>query len=260
MSDTTTEQTIADSPLSGRRALVVGASRGLGRGVAGALAAAGAEVVAVSRSGDQLAELVQSGRGTIRAEQADAAEPEVATRLLDRYDPQLLVVVAGATPPVLPLYEQTWETLSVNWHTDVKIAFHWLQAVLLKPLRPGSRVVLFSSGAALQGSPLSGGYAGAKATQRFLTGYAQEEANRKGLDLSFSVLMPRITPLTDLGRPGVEAYAARQGKSVEEYLAQMGEPLSPEGAGAAVVELAQSEREALAAAYLLTGDGLKALG
>ena len=259
MTDTTIEQTTSGSPLSGRRALVVGASRGLGRGVAAALAAAGAEVAAVARSGDRLAELVQSAGGTISAEEADAAEPEVAARLLDRYDPQLLVVVAGATPPVLPLQEQTWETLSVNWHTDVKIAFHWLQAVLRRPLAPGSRVVLFSSGAALQGSPLSGGYAGAKATQRFLTAYAQEEANRMGLDLSFAVLMPRITPLTDLGRPGVHAYAARQGKSVEEYLAQMGEPLSPQGAGAAVIELAQAERDTLSKAYLLTGAGLKSL-
>jgi 3-oxoacyl-[acyl-carrier protein] reductase len=38
-------------------------------------------------------------------------------------------------------------------------------------LRPGSRVVVFSSGAALGGSPLSGGYAGAKATQRFIAAY-----------------------------------------------------------------------------------------
>ncbi|GAA1584283.1 hypothetical protein GCM10009789_42480 [Kribbella sancticallisti] len=49
----------------------------------------------------------------------------------------------------------------------------------------GSRVIAvsrtgaaFGSGAALNadGSPLSGGYAGSKATQRFITGYAQDEA------------------------------------------------------------------------------------
>lgn len=40
---------------------------------------------------------------------------------------------------------------------------------------------MISSGAALAGSPLSGGYAGAKATQRFITAYAQGEANRAGL-------------------------------------------------------------------------------
>jgi NAD(P)-dependent dehydrogenase (short-subunit alcohol dehydrogenase family) len=110
-----------------------------------------------------------------------------------------------------PLQHHTWETFSVNWQTDVRIAFHWLREALLKPLRPGSRVVVVSSGAALAGSPLSGGYAGAKATQRFITEYAQDEATRTGLGITFTAVVPRITSLTDLGRPAVQAYAARTG-------------------------------------------------
>jgi hypothetical protein len=35
--------------------------------------------------------------------------------------------------------------------------------------------------------------------------------------------MPRITPLTDLGRPAVQAYAARSGQTEEEYVRQLGE-------------------------------------
>ncbi len=77
-----------------------------------------------------------------------------------------------------PLQDQTWEGLSVNWETDVRVTFEWLRRALLAPMRPGGRVVVFSSDAALRGSSLSGGYAGAKATQRFLAGYAQEEAVR----------------------------------------------------------------------------------
>src|SRR6266536_1702311 len=123
-----------------------------------------------------------------------------------------------------PLQHQTRETFSVNWHTDVRIAFHWLREALLKPLRPGSRVVVISSGAALAGSPLSGGYAGAKATQRFITGYAQDEAKRAGLGITFTAVLPQITPLTGLGGPAVRAYAARSGQSEGEYLQQMGEP------------------------------------
>ncbi len=45
------------SDLSGRTTLVVGASRGLGRGIARAFAEAGASVVAVARTGPALAEL-----------------------------------------------------------------------------------------------------------------------------------------------------------------------------------------------------------
>ncbi|MCV7093030.1 SDR family oxidoreductase [Mycobacterium interjectum] len=179
--------------------------------------------------------------------------------LLDRYDPQLLVLVAGATPLIRPLQHHTWETFSANWNTDVRITFHWLRETLLKPLRPGSTVVVVSSGAALAGSPLSGGYAGAKATQRFISGYAQEEADRAGLGITFTAVLPRITPLTDLGRPAVRAYAARNGQSEEEYVRQLGEPLSPESAGAAVLELARADSASVAPGYLLTGAGLQKL-
>ena len=83
----------------------------------------------------------------------------------------------------------------VHWHNDVKIAFNWLRGALLKPLRPGSRVVVMSSGAAINGSPVSGGYAGSKATQRFIAEYAQEESRRAGLNITVTAVMPRMTPL-----------------------------------------------------------------
>jgi NAD(P)-dependent dehydrogenase (short-subunit alcohol dehydrogenase family) len=188
------------SDLSGKTTIVVGASRGLGRGIATAFAEAGAPVVAVARTATALAELA-NGSATIQPEVADAGDATVAGGLLDRYEPEVVILVAGARPLMRPLQHQTWETFSVNWHTDVRIAFHWLREALLTPLRPGSRVVVISSGAALAGSPLSGGYAGAKATQRFITGYAQDEAERAGLGITFTAVLPRITPLTDLGRP-----------------------------------------------------------
>jgi NAD(P)-dependent dehydrogenase (short-subunit alcohol dehydrogenase family) len=244
--------------LSGRATIVVGASRGLGRGIATAFADAGAPVVAVSRTATAFAE-PSNGAGSIRPEVADAGEATVAGSLLDRYEPEIVILVAGATPLMRPLQHQTWETFSVNWQTDVRIAFHWLREVLLKPLRPGSRVVVISSGAALAGSPLSGGYAGAKATQRFVTGYAQDEATRAGLGITFTAVLPRITPLTDLGRPAVRAYAARSGQSEEEYLRQIGEPLTPEAAGAAIVDLLRADATTIAPAYLLTGAGLQKL-
>jgi NAD(P)-dependent dehydrogenase (short-subunit alcohol dehydrogenase family) len=232
--------------------LVVGASRGLGRGIAAALAEAGAHVVAVARTTPDVA-------GAAAAEAADATDAVVARRLLDRYDPLAVVLVAGATPVLRPLQDQTWETFSVNWDSDVRIAFSWLGEILRRPLRPGARVVVVSSGAALAGSPLSGGYAGAKATQRFLAGYAQDEANRAGLGITITAVLPRLTPLTDLGRPAVQAYAARSGLSEEDYLRQLGEPLTPEAAGTAVVDLVRADAASVAPAYLLAGEGLKAL-
>jgi NAD(P)-dependent dehydrogenase (short-subunit alcohol dehydrogenase family) len=237
--------------------IVVGASRGLGHGIATALAHAGAPVIAVARTQTELAKRAD-GAGNITPEVADATDPTVAGTLLDRYDPSTVVVVAGATPVMRPLQDHTWETFSVNWHADVRIAFHWLRAILNKPLRPGGRVIVLSSGAAVAGSPLSGGYAGAKATQRFITAYAQEEANRAGLKLTFTALLPRMTPATELGRAAIAAYAARNGHPEDEE--RFGAPLSPEGAGAAVLELAGRSAAGVAPAYLLTGAGLQELG
>ena len=246
------------SDLSEMTTIVVGASRGLGRGITTAFAEAGAPVIAVARTAAPLADQA-AGSGSIQPEVADAGDPTVAGSLLDRYEPTAVILVAGASPLLRPLQHHTWETFSVNWHTDVRIAFHWVREALLRPLRPGSRVIVISSGAALQGSPLSGGYAGAKATQRFITAYAQDEATRAGLGITFTAVLPRLTPLTDLGRPAVRAYAARSGQSEQEYLQQFGEPLTPEVAGAALVELVRADAATVAPAYLLTSAGLQTL-
>jgi NAD(P)-dependent dehydrogenase (short-subunit alcohol dehydrogenase family) len=121
-------------------------------------------------------------------------------------------------------------------------------------------VVVISSGAALNGSPASGGYAGSKATQRFIAEYAQEEFRASGLDVTVTTVMPRMTPYGDVGRRGVRAYAARTGQSEEAYLQQLGEVVTPEVAGASLVSLVQADPATLAASgYVLTGAGLQAL-
>jgi 3-oxoacyl-[acyl-carrier protein] reductase len=243
--------------LSAKTTIVVGASRGLGRGIATAFATAGDLVVAVSRTPTTFPDPAKS----IQAEVADAGDPTVPARLLDRYDPHAVIVVAGATPHMRPLHEQTWETFSVNWHTDVRVTFHWLREALLTPLRPGSRVIVVSSGAALNpnGSPLSGGYAGAKATQRLITGYAQDEANRAGLDITFTTVLPYFSPQTGVGEPAVRAYAARAGQPLEDFLQQQHPLVTPQIAGAALVELVQADATAVAPAYRLSGEGLQKL-
>ncbi|MDN3243100.1 SDR family NAD(P)-dependent oxidoreductase [Glycomyces tritici] len=244
--------------LSGTTALVVGGGRGLGRGIALAFADAKASVVAVARTGRDLDELAAAS-GRIRAETADATDPEAAWRLLDRYEPGVLVLVAGAGPVMRPLQHQTWETFSANWNADVKIAFTWLREALLQPLPPGSRIVVVSSGAAIGGSPASGGYAGAKAAQRFIAGYAQDESDRAGLALTVTTVLPKITPFGEVGRRGIRAYAARNGETEDAFLQRLGDPLTPEQAGSAVLGLVRTDPEALAAGYMLTAAGLAEL-
>ena len=240
--------------LADRRALVVGASRGLGRGVAEAFVAGGASVVAVARDTSPLNEFAARQKN-FQLEAADANDPAAAGRLLRKYRPDIVALVAGAAPSLRPLQQQTWESFSTNWNADVRMTFHWLREVLLLPLRPGSQVIVMSSGAAIMGSPLSGGYAGAKATQRFMADYAAQEAGRADLQITFSAVMPRLTPFTDLGKAATEAYAARMGVTEAEYLGQLGKPVTPEVAGRAFVSLATGEVPA--GAYMLTADGLQ---
>ena len=72
-------------------------------------------------------------------------------------------------------------------------------------------------------------------------------------------MLPRFAPLTDVGRPAVQAYAARAGRSVEDFLARAGPPVTPEIAGAALVELVRADAATVAPGYLLTGAGLQNL-
>jgi NAD(P)-dependent dehydrogenase (short-subunit alcohol dehydrogenase family) len=244
--------------LTGKTAICVGASRGLGRGLAEAFLSAGATVIAVARDTSPLHELSQRGE-SIHLEAADASDPIVAGTLLERHQPDVLALIAGATPLLRPLHHQTWETFSINWNTDVRMTFHWLREALLLPLRSGSRVIVMSSGAALNGSPLSGGYAGAKATQRFIADYAAQESARAGLGIRVTAVLPRLTAATDLGRPAVAAYAARARISEEQYLTQMGDPVTPAVAGEAFLQLAAGDPNLDDAAYMLTGAGLQRL-
>ena len=212
--------------------VVVGGSRGLGLGVVDAARAIGARVTSLSRA------------------DGDATDEAFADRVLAAERPDLLVITAGALPVMGPLTEQTWETFSTNWHADVRIAFVWLRAALRRPLDPGPRVVVFGSGAELRGSPLSGGYAGAKATVRLITGYAGS------LGLRATTVLPQITPGTGVGETAIEAYAASAGVTPEAFRAGV-TSAAPDLAGRSIVALADAP--SLHPAYLLDATGLHPL-
>lgn len=242
--------------LSGTTAIVTGASRGLGRGIAAALAGAGAQVVGVARDQARLEEVREQLGDGFTPVAADAADPVVAGKLIDAHQPRLLVLAAGTAPLSRPLHEHTWETFSRPWEVDVRQAFHWTREALLRPLDAGSTVVSLSSGAAIHGSPLSGGYAGAKATVRLISAYAAEEAGRAGLDIRFFAVLPQITPATDLGAAAVAGYARREGTDLAAYIDGMGPVLTPEIAGKEVTGLL-TESGYDQRAYVLTAAGLR---
>jgi NAD(P)-dependent dehydrogenase (short-subunit alcohol dehydrogenase family) len=248
--------TIGD--LSRTTAIVTGASRGFGRSIATSLASAGAEVIGVSRSKTELRDLREEIGSAFTAEVADVSDLDLAARLIAEYRPRTVVLNAGAAPVPTPLHEQTWESFSQNWEVDVKQVFSFTRAALLAPLPPGSVVISFSSGAAVQGSPLSGGYAGAKATVRFVSSYAASESQRAALGIRFVSVLPRITPATGLGAPAVEAYAHLAGLSTGEYIDRMGGVLTVDQVAGSVRDLS-TDASYSAQAYLLSAQGLKPL-
>src|SRR5260221_11413077 len=93
------------------------------------------------------------------------------------------------------------------------------QAALTTPLPAGTTIILISSGAAIGGSPLSGGYSGSKRTQMFVANYAQQEADRLHLGLRFLALAPGgMMPETELGKTAVGSYACFVGLFPTDFI------------------------------------------
>ena len=239
--------------LDRQRVLITGGSRGLGLGMAEALAARGAGVTVIARDSARLIEL--KDRVGVSIIPGDATDPKLAESALREVRPSVLVLNAGATPTMAPLHEQTWESFTKNWDTDVRATFHWIQAALRLPLERGSRVLISSSGAAIDGSPLSGGYAGAKRMIWMMAGYANGVASDLDLGIRFQALLVRqIVGATALGRATAEAYARRKGVSTETFLAGFGKPLSPRDFGEHVVTLLADPQYESATAFGIRGE------
>ena len=185
----------------------------------------------------------------------DATDEAATARLLSEFEPDLVVICMGKRPVLAPLRSQTWETFSVNWDADTKATFVWLRQALLLPMKPGSQIVVVSSGAAIHGSVLSGGYAGAKRTQWFLAKYAAVESDRDKLGLRIQCLLPMLSP-SGIGPAAIASYADRAGISSEEFTKRLGPPLTPEILGQAVADMHFQPQQWPASAYQIAGSGL----
>ncbi len=242
-----------------KNVVVIGASRGLGRSIVAAMYAEGACVLAVARSAEPLKQLTADFPG-VRILALDATSEGAPAQVFETLAPDVLVVCAGAIPHMAPLVEQTWEQFSRNWNSDVKLSLLFTQAALTTPLSVGTTVILMSSGAAVNGSPLSGGYAGAKRMQMVLANYAQKEADRLQLGLRFLALVPGgIIPTTELGKVAVEAYASSLGISTADFIKNRGVTPTAEDVAHAVVECASNPQERAGKAFLVSGAEVKLL-
>ena len=181
------------SRLEGKRALVTGASRGIGRAIALRLAAEGAGVAVNYHSGENeaasvVSEITASG-GRAIAFQASVASAEEANRLVDATVEALggidiLVNNAGITRDnlLMRLSEDDWDAVL---DTNLKGAFLCTKAAIRPMLRQRSgRIVNMSSIVAITGNPGQANYTAAKAGLIGFTKTIAREVASRGITVN----------------------------------------------------------------------------
>ncbi len=246
--------------LQGKTAVVIGASAGVGKATARSLLAAGARVTAVARTSEGLAALRAELGPRLETLQADATEVGTAERLLGELRPDFVVLTAGVRPQMGAIDELSWEAFSEAWTLDAKAAFHLVQASLRLPLCDGSVVAIVSSGAAINGSYLSGGYAGAKRMQWLLAGYAQKIADAKKLRIRFLAVLPKqLIEGTAIAALASEGYGKALAIPPADYMKRFDVPLDCDKVAAAIVTGLRGELAANLTAIAVTGTGIEPL-
>jgi NADP-dependent 3-hydroxy acid dehydrogenase YdfG len=240
----------------GQTALVVGASRGFGRGVVESLIVKEMTVAALARDRERLGELAR--RTSAKVIVADATDEQAAERILSEIKPNLLVLSAGTPLDLRPLQEHTWQTFSKPWEVDTKITFLWVRAALRAQKGP-EHVVVFGSGAALFGSPLSGGYAGAKKMIAFIAEYGNRVASHAMHSIRFHCLIPPMSPHTEFGAAAARAYAQVAGQTLEDFVKQLPSPPTPADIGEAIGALHEDPEKWDKVLYCVSANGLAPL-
>lgn len=179
--------------LSGRVALVTGASRGIGRAIAIALAEAGANVAVNYRSrtsnAKDVADRIQQLGRTSTVVAADVSVAQDVHRLVDHVTTHLgpidiLVNNAGiARPqPLDAITEADWDTIV---DVNLKSCFLMTQAILPDMRRRQfGRIINLSSVAAQVGGVISPQYAASKAGMLGLTRYYARHLAREGITVN----------------------------------------------------------------------------
>jgi NAD(P)-dependent dehydrogenase (short-subunit alcohol dehydrogenase family) len=244
--------------LRGKGVVVLGASRGVGREIVRHALAEGAQVLAVARQAQGLGDLEKEMRG-VDTLALDAASEAAPLEVMRKAKPDLLVICGGATPPTRPISELSWDEFSINWEVDAKMAFLFCREALRLPLAPASVVVIISSGAGLGGSPISGGYAGAKRMQMFMANYAQKESDRLKLGLRFLALAPmRPMPDTEGGQAAAAGYAKYLGITPAEFIRRIDSPQTAQDVANAVVQFAAQPKAREGNVFVVSGKGIEA--
>jgi NAD(P)-dependent dehydrogenase (short-subunit alcohol dehydrogenase family) len=219
--------------LTGRRVLVTGASRGVGRGIANAFAAAGAHVVLTARNKDNLertrAEIVAAGGIVDAVIPGDLLTKEGCYAVARQCgDVDVLVNNAGETSgKFMPVFQRDDE----YWEREFQLNL-FAPLVLMQQFGPhmerqrwGS-IINISSISAQRGTPLHASYAASKAALEALSKVAAMELAKSNVNVVAIALGNTDTEALREGLAGV--------MTVEE----LGRRISPIGRAVKVSEVA----------------------
>ncbi|MCH2118308.1 MAG: 3-oxoacyl-[acyl-carrier-protein] reductase [Pirellulales bacterium] len=209
MSDETNRRIQVD--LSGKRAMVTGASRGIGKSIAVTLGAAGATVVCIARNQEKLqetADIITQQGGTAEVYPCDVVDTDAVQNLFDKFIEKwerldILVNNAGITrDTLLPrMSDEEWDDVL---STNLRSVFLFSRAASQVMMRARTgRIINISSVSGRMGNPGQANYSASKAgIIGFTQTVARELASRK---VTVNAICPGFvaTEMTDAMGPAV---------------------------------------------------------
>jgi NAD(P)-dependent dehydrogenase (short-subunit alcohol dehydrogenase family) len=220
-------------PLSGRIALVTGASRGIGYAAALALARAGAHVVAVARTVGGLEELddaIRAGGGSATLVPLDLKDHEgiarLAAALNERYRRLDVLIgnagIGGPSSPLSHVEPKAWDdVMAINVTANWQLIRHF--EPLLKASDAG-RVVFVSSGAAHNARAYRGPYGVSKAALEALARTFAAETQSTPVRVNLFNPGPTRTGLRAAAMPGEDPMTLPSAEEVAEKIVALALP------------------------------------
>lgn len=209
-----------DLGLKGKRALVLGASRGLGRGIARALAAEGCHLLVAARNGERLAQVAAQLRTqgvTVEEQTVDLGDRASVGALIDTAKRgggvDILVGISGGPPPsgALGIPDEAWH----QYFDSIVFGLAKLTEAMVEGMRARKwgRVLTVASSGVVQPIPTLGL---ANSLRAGLVAWSKTLAGEVAADgVTVNVLLPGRIATERVGELD-EAAARRQGIDIEK--------------------------------------------
>jgi meso-butanediol dehydrogenase / (S,S)-butanediol dehydrogenase / diacetyl reductase len=261
---------MTESNGSSRVALVTGAARGIGRGIAERLAADGLDVAVndIEENRDELEEVAESLRGTGRralAVIADVSDPEKVEGMVGRVADELgrldVMVANAGIAQVKPLLEVTPEDFDRLMSINLRGVFLCYQEAAEQMIRQGGggKIIGAASIAAHKGFAMLGHYSASKWAVRGLTQAAAQEWAEYGITVN--AYCPGIvgTAMWDLiDEKLAEHMGLQKGEALKQYseLIALGRVEEPEDVAAFVSYLASRDSDYMTGQSVMIDGGI----